>query len=37
VNDQGAFVGALPEEQFVAAVMQLAGVPENGSEPPAES
>jgi predicted DsbA family dithiol-disulfide isomerase len=37
VNDQGAFVGALPEEQFVAAVMQLAGVPANGSEPPEES
>ena len=26
VNRQGAFVGALPEQQFVAAVLELAGV-----------
>jgi len=26
VNRQGAFVGALPEPHFVAAVLQLAGV-----------
>jgi predicted DsbA family dithiol-disulfide isomerase len=30
VNEQGAFVGALPEEQFVAAVLELAGVSPNG-------
>lgn len=28
VNDRGAFVGALPEPQFVSAVLQLAGVVE---------
>jgi predicted DsbA family dithiol-disulfide isomerase len=28
VNERGAFVGALPEPQFVQAVLQLAGVPE---------
>lgn len=33
VNDRGAFVGALPERQFVEAVLQLAGVEPNGSEP----
>ncbi len=33
VNERGAFVGALPEAQFVEAVLQLAGVTENGSEP----
>jgi hypothetical protein len=33
VNEQGAFVGALPEAQFVGAVLELAGVPANGSEP----
>ena len=27
VNEEGAFVGALPEAQFVASVLQLAGVP----------
>lgn len=27
VNEEGAFVGALPEPQFVAAVLELAGVP----------
>jgi predicted DsbA family dithiol-disulfide isomerase len=31
VNRQGAFVGALPEEQFVASVLQLAGVEQEGS------
>ena len=47
VNRGGAFVGALPEQQFVAAVLNLAGVdvqpeadtpPENSphSEPDAE-
>jgi hypothetical protein len=30
VNEQGAFVGALPEPQFVAAVLELAGVSPNG-------
>ncbi len=30
VNQQGAFVGALPEPQFVAAVLDLAGVAQNG-------
>ncbi len=30
VNEQGAFVGALPEPQFVAAVLELAGVAQNG-------
>lgn len=33
VNERGAFVGALPEPQFVEAVLQLAGVEPNGSEP----
>ena len=33
VNESGAFVGALPEAQFVGAVLQLAGVPEEGAEP----
>jgi predicted DsbA family dithiol-disulfide isomerase len=33
VNERGAFVGALPEPQFVEAVLQLAGVPTNGSDP----
>ena len=33
VNARGAFVGALPEPQFVEAVLQLAGVEPNGSEP----
>lgn len=28
INEGGAFVGALPEPQFVQAVMQLAGVSE---------
>ncbi len=32
VNEQGAFVGALPEAQFVAAVLELAGVAQNGGE-----
>ena len=32
VNDRGAFVGALPEEQFVEAVLRLAGAAANGSE-----
>jgi predicted DsbA family dithiol-disulfide isomerase len=30
VNRQGAFVGALPEEQFVASVLELAGVQPEG-------
>ena len=30
VNRQGAFVGALPEQLFVAAVLELAGVPSDG-------
>jgi glutaredoxin-like protein len=33
VNEAGAFVGALPEAQFVDSVLQLAGPPENGAEP----
>jgi predicted DsbA family dithiol-disulfide isomerase len=33
VNERGAFVGALPEIQFVEAVLQLAGVQTNGSDP----
>jgi predicted DsbA family dithiol-disulfide isomerase len=33
VNEDGAFVGALPEAEFVEAVLQLAGVPLNGSDP----
>jgi len=33
VNRQGAFVGALPEQQFVAAVLELAGVEPAGVEP----
>jgi predicted DsbA family dithiol-disulfide isomerase len=37
VNEEGAFVGALPEAQFVEAVLQLAGVLDNGSEAPAEA
>ena len=32
VNEQGAFVGALPEAEFVAAVLELAGVTPNGEE-----
>ncbi len=32
VNEHGAFVGALPEPQFVESVLQLAGVSEPGSE-----
>jgi predicted DsbA family dithiol-disulfide isomerase len=30
VNREGAFVGALPEKQFVASVLQLAGVEPEG-------
>jgi hypothetical protein len=37
VNEQGAFVGALPEAQFVASVLQLAGVSEDGEEPAPEA
>ena len=33
VNREGAFVGALPEQQFVAAVLELAGVEATGVEP----
>lgn len=39
VNESGAFVGALPEMQFVDAVLQLAGVaadPDEGLDEPAE-
>jgi predicted DsbA family dithiol-disulfide isomerase len=32
VNEQGAFVGALPEPQFVAAVLERAGVPADGED-----
>jgi len=32
VNQSGAFVGALPEEQFVSACLQLAG-----AEPPLDT
>ena len=32
VNEQGAFVGALPEAQFVAAVLELAGISPDGEE-----
>jgi predicted DsbA family dithiol-disulfide isomerase len=32
VNEQGAFVGALPEAQFVAAVLELAGVTPDGEK-----
>ena len=32
VNDRGAFVGALPESQFVSAVLQLAGIEEDGAD-----
>src|SRR5258708_7615133 len=31
VNEQGAFVGALPEKDFVAAVLELAGVAPDGA------
>ena len=39
INRGGAFVGALPEEQFVSSALKLAGLdleeePEDGSEPP---
>ncbi len=34
VNRRGAFVGALPEAQFVGAVLQLAGVA--AAEPPGD-
>ena len=33
VNRQGAFVGALPEQQFVAAVLELAGIEPADVEP----
>ena len=32
VNEQGAFVGALPEAEFVAAVLELAGVTPDGEK-----
>jgi predicted DsbA family dithiol-disulfide isomerase len=32
VNRRGAFVGALPESQFVDACLQLAGVPPAGED-----
>ena len=35
VNEAGAFVGALPESQFVGAILELAGVAPNGAEPEA--
>jgi hypothetical protein len=39
INRSGAFVGAMPEEQFVASALKLAGValedePPAGEEPP---
>ena len=39
INRGGAFVGAMPEEQFVGNALKLAGVsleeePEDGTEPP---
>jgi predicted DsbA family dithiol-disulfide isomerase len=37
VNERGAFVGALPEAQFVESILKLAGVSTNGSEPVAET
>jgi predicted DsbA family dithiol-disulfide isomerase len=37
VNEEGAFVGALPEAQFVAAVLELAGVPPPNGEEEAET
>ena len=39
VNESGAFVGALPEDRFVAAILELAGVPEPepGSDPPLDN
>ena len=36
VNRSGAFVGALPEEQFVATVLRLAGVVPDEPEEPEE-
>jgi hypothetical protein len=36
VNESGSFVGALPEAQFVEAVLQLAGVHGNGEQAPDE-
>jgi len=33
VNRRGAFVGALPEAQFVSTVLQLAGVPMQPPDP----
>lgn len=32
VNHRGAFVGALPEPQFVDSVLQIAGVPLDGAD-----
>lgn len=37
VNRQGAFVGALPEQQFVQAVLELAGIPPKDSTANQES
>jgi hypothetical protein len=31
VNERGAFVGALPEPQFVEAILQLGGVEPDAS------
>jgi len=31
VNERGAFVGALPEPQFVEAILQLTGVEQDAS------
>ena len=36
VNRQGAFVGALPEQQFVASVLKLAGIELESVEPDIE-
>jgi thioredoxin-like negative regulator of GroEL len=32
VNRMGAFVGALPEEQFLNSILKLAGVPDEPAE-----
>ncbi len=33
VNRTGAFLGALPESEFVAAVLELAGISTHGDQP----
>ena len=37
VNRSGAFVGAMPEAQFVSAALQLAGVDTGDEDPPHDS